>query len=84
MRPYSCPLELYDGFLSPASATPMWKPAKVPDMTPIEPCSLVKLRIETSSMSAKKLRCSPEYSGIRLISDKVPARIPASFRLDVL
>lgn len=35
-------------------------------------------------MSAKKLRCSPEYNGIRLIIDKVPASVPASANVKIM
>jgi hypothetical protein len=57
-----------------------WKRTKPEDISPAERCICRKVLKETPRMSARKLRCGPRNSGIKLISERLAARMPAFAR----
>lgn len=58
-----------------------WKSTKPEDINLAERCMCRKVLKETPRMSARKLRFGPRNSGIKLISERLAARMPAFARL---
>jgi hypothetical protein len=65
-----------------AIETPTWKMRRGNDIAPAERWMSRKALRETPKTSARKLRWGPPYAGIKLISERWAARVPAS-RIDV-